>query len=187
MKTHFVDIKTLKRVVKWTIWKTWHLHRKLVNSVINDQSLVERLLHDQNVFKRLICTLTICISKQYVWDYVANCRIPLAYRTDLLIAEVVAWNVLDCKFNSREFLYGAFILYWCIPIVAFVCVSNKQQSIKTKPIVFTVVRIFKEVSEVGQTVKASHKTCDNCLEYGNKVNPTVEILSYPKTTFLVLT
>jgi len=44
----------------------------------------------KNVFKRLICTLTICISKQYVLDYVANCRIPLAHRTDLLIAEVVA-------------------------------------------------------------------------------------------------
>jgi len=33
MKTHFVDIKTLKRVLKWTFWKTWHLHRKLANSV----------------------------------------------------------------------------------------------------------------------------------------------------------
>jgi len=65
--------------------------------------------------------------------------------------------------------------------------SNKQQSIKTKPTVFTVVRIFKEVSEVGQMVKASHETCDNYLGYGNKTDPTVGILSYPKTTFLVLT
>jgi len=47
MKTHFVDIKTLKHVLKRTVWKTWHLHRKLANSVINDQPLVERLLHDQ--------------------------------------------------------------------------------------------------------------------------------------------
>jgi len=51
--------------------------------------------------------------------------------------------------------------------------------------VFTVVRIFKEVSEVGQTVKASHKTCDNCLEYGNKANLSVGKESNPKTTFLV--
>jgi len=51
--------------------------------------------------------------------------------------------------------------------------------------VFTV--IFKEVSEVGQTVKASHKTCDNFLEYENKANPSVGKESNPKTTFLVLT
>ena len=128
----------------------------------------------------------IWFGKQYVWDYVAKCGIPLAYSTDLLIAEVVAWSVLDCEFNWREFVYGSFILYWWIPIVAFVCVSNKQQSIKTKPIVFTVVRIFKEVSEVGQMVKASHEICDNRLGYGNKTHPTVGILSYPKTTLLVL-
>jgi len=65
--------------------------------------------------------------------------------------------------------------------------SNKQQSMKTKPIVFTVVRIFKEVSEEGQMVKASHETCDNCLRYGNKMDPTVGILSYPKNNFLALT
>jgi len=28
----------------------------------------------------------------------------LAHRTNLLIAEVVAWNVHDCEFNSREFV-----------------------------------------------------------------------------------
>ena len=32
----------------------------------------------------------IWFGKQYVWDYVAKCGIPLAYSTDLLIAEVVA-------------------------------------------------------------------------------------------------
>ena len=47
----------------------------------------------------------------------------------------------------------------------------------------TVVGIFKEVSEVSQRVKASHETCDNCLGYGNKANPPVGILPYPKTTF----
>jgi len=51
--------------------------------------------------------------------------------------------------------------------------------------VFTVIRIFKEVSEVGQIVKATHKTCDNCLEYGNKANPSVGKESNAKTTFLV--
>jgi len=65
--------------------------------------------------------------------------------------------------------------------------SNKQQSIKTKPIASTVVRIFKEVSEVGQTIKASHETCDNCLEYGNKANPSVGKYSNPEMTILVLT
>jgi len=49
--------------------------------------------------------------------------------------------------------------------------------------VLTVVGIFKEVSEVSQRVKASHETCDNCLGYGNKANPPVGILPYPKTTF----
>jgi len=52
--------------------------------------------------------------------------------------------------------------------------------------VFTVVRIFKEVSEVGQMVKASHETCDNCLGYGNKTDPPVGILPYLKTMFYVL-
>ena len=46
---------------------------------------------------------------------------------------------------------------------------------------FTVVGIFKEVSEVGQMVKASHETCDNCLKYGNKTDPPVGLLPYPNT------
>ena len=40
-------------------------------------------------------------------------------------------------------------------------------------------------STVGQTVKASHETCDNCLRYGNKTNPSVGKEANPKTTFLI--
>ena len=83
-------------------------------------------------------------------------------------------------------------LFYVIVVHTYCCFClcinvNKQQSIKTKPIVFTAVRISKEVSEVGQMVKASHETCDNCLRYGNKTDPPVGILPYPKkTTLLVL-
>jgi len=105
----------------------------------------------------------------------------------LLIAEVVASSVLDCEFDSKEFHYETFNLLVCTDCCLWLCInSNKQQSIKTKPIVFTVVRIFKEVSEEGQMVKASHETSDNCLRYGNKTDPTVGILPYLKTTCLVL-
>ena len=77
--------------------------------------------------------------------------------------------------------------YSGVYLLLLLCInSNKQQSIKAKPIASAVVRIFKEVSEVGQTVKASHETCDNCLEYGNKANPSVGKESNPKTTILVL-
>jgi len=53
--------------------------------------------------------------------------------------------------------------------------------------VFNASHIFKEVSEVGQTVKTSHETYYNCLEYGNKTYLPVGILPYPKTTILILT
>jgi len=43
----------------------------------------------------------------------------------LLIAEAVAEDGLDCEFNSIEFLYETFILYWCIPVVAFIYVSTQ--------------------------------------------------------------
>jgi len=45
--------------------------------------------------------------------------------------------------------------------------------------VFTVVRIFKEVSEVVQMVKASRETCDNYLRHVNEPNTTVGIIIHP--------
>jgi len=53
------------------------------------------------------------------------CMILLGIEQILLVVEVVAWSVPVRELGSREFLYETFILYWCIPIVAFVCVSTQ--------------------------------------------------------------
>jgi len=46
--------------------------------------------------------------------------IPLVHRTDLLIAEVVAWNVLDRESDSGEFLTKSITLYWWVHVVVLV-------------------------------------------------------------------
>jgi len=49
--------------------------------------------------------------------------------------------------------------------------------------VLTVIRTFKEVSEVIRAVKPTSEIGDNCPWCGNEANKLVRILLYLKTVF----